>query len=262
MSVVLAQSVQRLERPFPLDLRAIGFDWDGTLVQPDTTFVQEVAVATMLKLGYEHLCSSEIEAAFRTNTPFALLDPKRSILLHHLFFQEIDKLDRPLPKVIEAAPQALAQLKALGYSLGIGTARMQSQRFYQEVKATGLDKFFDAYVMRSDPYDLGSIKNSQLRRVFSELWTPVNNAIFIGDSLDDHSAAANTSIYSVGVLSGIASKNELLSAQYPPSAIIASIAELPDFIISQNAANYDLSALKIPERCTVLQLFPTQEATK
>lgn len=263
MSILSVQSPHQNCRPFPTSLRAIGLDWDGTLVQPDRAFIQEIAVATMRKLGYLDLSERQIESAFATNCPFKLLDPTRATVLHHLFYQEVDKLNRPVPKVIAGVPEALAELKAQGLLLGIGTARMQSPKFYPEVVATGLNIFIDAYVMRSDPYDMGSVKDSQLRRLFSELWTSTENALFAGDTTDDHTAAANTNIYSVGVLSGLACRAELLAAPQPPSALIASVGELPDFIAKRQQELLNLAELRMPAPSAIDQnLLRLEELTR
>lgn len=234
MTTLLATKQTLSSRPFPEDLQAVGFDYDGTLVQPDRSFMQEVAEYVLRKLGYRDLEPKAIDAAFETNRPFEIIDPKNAILLHHLFFQEIDKLTRPLPRVIEGADESLAKIKESGRRIGIGTARMHSPKFYDELKATGLSKYIDSIVTRTDPYNMGSVKDQQLRRLFSEMWVPVENGIFVGDTVDDQNAASNTGIYSVGVLTGLASREELVNAHKKPDLILDSVAQLPKYIESQN----------------------------
>jgi phosphoglycolate phosphatase-like HAD superfamily hydrolase len=146
----------------------------------------------------------------------------------HEFYAHLEQIRTDMCNVLPGVINALNELDRMDIKLSLCTARSHNPRLYNQLSEKGLSRLLDGVVTRQDHYTSGSIKDQVFRVGSSQLWTEPSMCIVIGDSTDDMESAKRTGIYSIGVLTGLASREELIAAG--ACAILDSFADLPEFI--------------------------------
>lgn len=205
------------------------FDADGTLLDSIGPFL-ELANTTFAQVGLPRVSRAEICAALRKGgSPFPHLiassRPQRDELLQRCHAIAVG-LWPTLKKAIRLIPGSEAALRRLalrGYQLGIATASWGDH--LEGLRASpGLGSLFGAVVSGLEVANLKPAPDllmECLRRMDRQPW----QAIYVGDSTLDISAAHAAGCRAVGVLSGVSGRPELEGMVL--AAIIESVADLP-----------------------------------
>jgi len=210
-----------------MEEKLIIFDYDGTVVLSFNVFKES------LRELLRRLC---LECAFKENeleymakcTPKIWLPkllskipsnrrPKPEAVLET--FREIySKIHLNLIKAVPNVHVILRKLKGKNYMLALTTGRVLVSDFVPiELKHLKLDGLFDLVYIpkRSD-------KLRTVKEIIEKL--NVENAVIVGDSVDDIRAGKALSLKTIAVLYGFTSREELL--KHKPDYIINKIDEL------------------------------------
>jgi HAD superfamily hydrolase (TIGR01549 family) len=199
----------------PEALRAVLFDWDGTLVNSaETSYRAYVSLFTELGItfGREEYRRTYSPNWHRTYEALGLQRERwaeADTLWLRFFAQERNEL---LPGVKEA----LARLRAAGHAQGIVSSGERA-RVTSEMQAFKVDQFFtevvcgdDTVERKPDPWPL--------RLALSRMGVRPDEAAYVGDSPEDVEMARGAGVYAIGIPGSFpngdalrASKPELLA---------------------------------------------------
>lgn len=191
-------------------VRAILFDWDGTIVDAiRTLFEIDEAICRRVGVPFD-------EAIFRrTFSPNwrrmydSLGIPKDRVDDAVRVWSETFRGDEmePFPGIVDA----IARLADAGYQLGIVTGGSR-QDIEPQLGRLGLDKLLTVRVYGHDTPD-GKPHPSPLRLAL-DMCGPIrpDEAIYVGDALDDVRMSAAAGVRGVGIVSILATADELLAA--------------------------------------------------
>ncbi|MGE0456287.1 MAG: HAD family hydrolase [Vicinamibacteria bacterium] len=196
-----------------MKLRAVLFDWDGTLIDSaEATFAAYARLFQGFGLRFER---ADFE---RTYSP----DWRRTyagVGLPGERWAEADAAFLRLyaeapPGLLPGAADAVRRLASAGLALGIVTSG-DRQRVTADLGRTGLDGAFEALVcagdvIRKKPHPEG------LLRALSELGVEPRGAAYVGDSPEDVEMARAAGAYAIGVPGGFPNRE----------ALVASVPEL------------------------------------
>jgi HAD superfamily hydrolase (TIGR01509 family) len=190
-------------------LRAVLFDWDGTLIDSaEATFAAYARLFQGFGLRFER---ADFE---RTYSP----DWRRTyagVGLPGDRWAEADAAFLRLytqapPGLLPGAAEAVGRLASAGLALGIVTSG-DRQRVVADLARTGLDGSFDALVCGGDvtrkkPHPEG------LLRALSQLAVEPRDAAYVGDSPEDVEMARAAGAYTVGVPGGFPNREALVAS--------------------------------------------------
>lgn len=217
------------------DVQAIVFDLDGTLVQSTINYQKMVSgVTEILKTKgievdpsqrriWEIIQRSEevLREMGRSASEMEELLPKINA---HLNAVELENVDKVTP--IEGARQTLESLKAEGIKIGIATRSCNA--FAKEaLRRTGMENYVDVVLARDDtPHPKPDARH--LIQVIEALRTPLNKAVFIGDTTTDLKTAREAGVTFIGC----PSRPEWAERfrQEGCENLIESLRQLPDFL--------------------------------
>jgi len=207
--------------------KLIIFDYDGTVVLSFSVFKESLR-ELLRKLRLEQAFrESELEymakSAPKTWLPKLLSKipsnrkPKPEAVLET--FKEIySKIHLNLIKAVPNVHDVLRKLKRKGYMLALTTGRVLVSDFVPiELKHLKLDNLFDLVYVPNRPDKLKTVKE-----IIEKL--SVEDAVIVGDSVDDIKAGKALSLKTIAVLYGFTSKKELL--KHKPDYTINKIDEL------------------------------------
>jgi phosphoglycolate phosphatase-like HAD superfamily hydrolase len=205
-------------------MKAILFDWDGTIVDSIRALYEtDEAICRRIGVPFD-------EAIFRrTFSPNwrrmydSLGIPKDRLDDAERVWLETFRADLMLP--FDGVVGALARLGAANYTLGIvtGGSRLEVE---PQLGRLGLDKLLAVRVYGHDTPD-GKPHPSPLRLAL-DMCGPIrpDEAIYIGDALDDVRMSAAAGVRGVGIISMLATAGELVAAGADETA--SSVAEWVD----------------------------------
>ena len=238
LSGFIATSIKTPQLPFPKEVKAILSDLDGTLIFCDRGHVSRFARellecfgVTLEQHDHKQRTFAYLEDIYdfvntdRSKRELKALDPD---YFRYQFYASLEQLRTDMCQVLPGITQALNELESMGIQLALCTARTHSPKLYNQLSENGLSGLLDSIVTRQDHYNCGSVKDHIFRTGSSQLWTDPSMCIAIGDSKDDMESARRIGMYSIGVLTGLATKEELIAAG--ACAVIDSFADLPAFI--------------------------------
>ena len=200
----------------PPAVEAAIFDFDHTLA-PLGDHVRWLDAASRMKERYRSL-----------GVPESVLDgPGGSLVLYRrvadsgeLPRNELIEVQRDVSQILaefeaEAIPRTslfphVAQLADLGLPLGIVTSN-SAHVVRPILQRSGLESAFEAIVGRDDVEDIKPSPEALLR-CSRELGVPASHCVYVGDMTADMLAASAASMLAYGVLTGIATADELRSA--------------------------------------------------
>ncbi len=207
--------------------KLIIFDYDGTVVLSFSVFKESLR-ELLRKLRLEQAFrENELEymakSAPKTWLPKLLSKipsnrkPKPEAVLET--FKEIySKIHLNLIKAVPNVHDVLRKLKGKGYMLALTTGRVLVSDFVPiELKHLKLDNLFDLVYVPNRPDKLKTVKE-----IIERL--SVEDAVIVGDSVDDIKAGKALSLKTIAVLYGFTSKEELL--KHKPDYTINKIDEL------------------------------------
>ena len=192
--------------PFPARLRAVLFDWDGTLVDSaDLSFRCYVTVFTRFGVAFDR------DAYARTYSP-DWYSTYRLLGLDEACWPEADRLWREHYAGTGAhlLPGALASLERLagaGLALGIVSSG-ERERVGREHRALGLGDFFATLVCGGDT-ERRKPHPEPLQVALERMRVAPAEAAYVGDSPEDIQMARATGVYAVGIPGGFPNQDAL-----------------------------------------------------
>jgi phosphoglycolate phosphatase len=197
-------------------MRAIFFDWDGTIVDSmPAIFETEAAICRQLCLPFD-------ESIFRRT-----FSPNRRLLHRSLGIPEdrdreaaqiwAATLNSERMRLFPGVENALARLAAAGYTLGLVTGRDRAE-IEPQLARLGINELLTVRVYNDDTVagkpDPGPL---QLALDLAGVTSP-DEAIYVGDALDDMRMAAAANVRGVGITSMVATADDLIAAGASESA--------------------------------------------
>jgi HAD superfamily hydrolase (TIGR01509 family) len=193
----------------PATLRAVLFDWDGTLVD-SAELSYDSYVQTFARFGiafdrarYQATYSPDWMKTYQD----VGLPPER--------WSEADRcwLDRYAAgraPLLDGARQALARLRERGLRLGVVTSGDRG-RVGREIAELGLGDFFAAFVGYGD-YRQRKPHPEGLQLALERLGTAAGDAAYVGDSPEDVMMARAAGVYAVGIPGGFPNRDALVAS--------------------------------------------------
>lgn len=214
-----------------MDIRAIVFDVDGTLVNIEERFFHHYA-ESLIKFGIEppdRITFEEKRALGKLSDPIPDVDHLRPnfwlAFIDAFSNTDYEDIGSPFPGI----PEALDTIKSFGYKLAVVTGRIcPPERVEAELKKLGIGRFFDFFITNDNGIN-GMNKAAHLLEAARRLDLMPKNCAYIGDWEGDVKSS-NEAGYglTVAVLSGGEGREAL--AAHNPHVIMESAAELPGFL--------------------------------
>jgi HAD superfamily hydrolase (TIGR01549 family) len=207
-------------------LRAVLFDWDGTLIDSaESTFRAYARLFQGFGIGFGR---ADFE---RTYSP----DWRRTYAGMGLPRERWPQADAEFlrlyaeapPGLLPGAADALGRLAGAGLRLGVVTSG-DRQRVIADVARTGLHGRFESLVYGTDvaqrkPHPEG------LLRALEELGVATGEAAYVGDSPEDVEMARAAGALALGVPGGFPNREALIASA--PDLLAGSLAEAADWLI-------------------------------
>jgi len=212
------------------DFDLLVFDWDGTLMDSEAHIVECLAHA-MEAVELEPLPREQLSQVIGLGLEQAIagIMPGQGAAVIRRgveAFRERFLSPQPTPSALfPGVETVLEELAGRGYLMAVATGK--SRRGLEKVlRQTGLERHFPvtrcADETRSKPHP------QMLEEILTDLDTPPERALVIGDTEFDLLMAANAGTPAVGVSYGVHDEQRLQRAA--PLAILDHIAELPRWL--------------------------------
>jgi HAD superfamily hydrolase (TIGR01549 family) len=206
--------------PAPNELRAVLFDWDGTLVDSAArTYHCYVRVFSAYGIDYDH------EAFERTYSP-DWYRTYEDVGLRREHWPEADArwiscYETETSRLLPGAREALERLAGAGLSQGLVSSG-DGSRVRREIVALGLERFFAAVVCggetarrKPDP--------EPLLLALERLDVPPAAAAYVGDSPEDVAMARSAGSFAVGIPGGFPNRAALAASR--PDVLAPTLEE-------------------------------------
>lgn len=217
-----------------MNIKGLLFDKDGTLIEFHKMWLQvaQGAVQDIRQLHYSPLSEQDLLASIGVHGDYVdnhgllaanpvedtadywfelikpTVSPKRfRQQVKQAFNLQVERKPE-LIQAIDGVKETLVQFKSAGFYLGIATADTKDSTLYT-LKQSGLLELFD-YVGYSDG-DIEAKPHPALLNAFCEgREFNADQVVMFGDTVSDMEFGHNSGAYKIGVLTGTASKEELL----------------------------------------------------
>lgn len=191
------------------------FDLDGTLTDSGLGITNSVAYALSKwnihvedRTSLNKFVGPPLEAAFSEHYGFTREESHRALLYYREYFCEKGMFEN---RVYEGITELLAHLKATGRTVILATSKPEEYAV-QILEHFGLLPYFDLVAGAS--MDEVRVKKSDVIAYALERGgiTDLSRAVMVGDRENDMRGAADNGLYSIGVLYGYGSREELTEA--------------------------------------------------
>jgi HAD superfamily hydrolase (TIGR01549 family) len=204
----------------PSVLRAVLFDWDGTLVDS-----AELSYRCFLRLFESLGIAFDRDAFARTYSPNWLVT-YRAMGVPETAWPEADArwvayYREERSDLIPGTREALAALAEHGKRLGLVTSGDRS-RVHGELQRFGLEALFGAIVCGQDVRERKPHPEGLLRGL-TTLGVGAAEAAYLGDSPEDIGMAQAASVFAVGIPGGFPNREALASSK--PDLLASSLSE-------------------------------------
>jgi phosphoglycolate phosphatase-like HAD superfamily hydrolase len=208
-------------------IRAILFDLDGTLIEPEWEFFLSEATRLFQKMGFPPPSAEEMQRSHARGSLFEVFPHERRDELMLAFWQDYRGEHYPHPRPLDGAVRILSELHGLGYRMGIVTARDDSpERLRVLLEPTGLLPFLDPILSHGAAAPSTKDKIGIIQSALRHYQLQPNDVMIIGDSPVDILSGKQCELrLTVAVLSG-GFEFECLE-QHNPDCILGDISELP-----------------------------------
>lgn len=207
----------------PLDVRAVLFDLDGTLIDSHRLIVASFRHACLSILGRE---TTDADAQVRWGQPlpvrFAAVAPDRIPALVDAYAAYYTAHERALAAVFPGVPEMLDALTRAGRILGVVTSK-RSRAAVQAVEVLGLAPWISTTVGADDvpaPKPAADPVREALRRLGME----TASALMVGDGVFDVQAARAAEVRAAAALWGADDPASVLACH--PDYVVRSPAEV------------------------------------
>ena len=198
-----------MKRP-PRPLRAVLFDWDGTIVDS-----AEASYRCYVRLFETYQIPFDRERFQRTYSP-AWYRTYEALGLPREKWEEADSKWLAFyageeSVCLSGAREALALLQEAGMSLGIVTSG-EGPRVRRELQGLGLDSLFPVVVSAEDVTNRKP-DPEPLVRGLEKMRVPAAEAVYIGDSPEDVEMSRAAGVYVIGVPGPFPNREELKASR-------------------------------------------------
>jgi HAD superfamily hydrolase (TIGR01509 family) len=213
-----------------LKVEGILLDLDGTVVDSKEAYLEaaKIAFKTIGQGMVDTKVVTEIPKRLELKLPINDLlrgSDAREFLDVYLktYYQVAPAKAKPLPGISET----LKKLSKKAKLALITMRRVPKEKICEELEKFGLAKYFQ-YVITALDTDDPKPSPEALLKCARQFNIQIRKCVVVGDSVADIRAGKNAGAKTVGVLSGIFSRNELESEK--PDLILESVNQLPDFL--------------------------------
>jgi phosphoglycolate phosphatase len=210
------------------------FDFDYTLADSSQGAIDCINFA-LAEMG---LAPVSDEAACRTiglslNETFLTLaehhEEHRCAEFYRLFVERADKVMSDLTVLYESVPATVQLLRESGLRLGIVSTKYR-RRIHQVLQREAMMHGFELVIGGEDveqhkPHPQG------LFEAMKRLECSADSVVYVGDSVVDAELAKRANVPLIVVLSGTTPRSDFDS--YSPLAILDTVSELPQFLLSK-----------------------------
>jgi phosphoglycolate phosphatase len=206
--------------PVPNELRAVLFDWDGTLVDSAArTYHCYVRVFSAYGIDYDH------EAFERTYSP-DWYRTYEDVGLSREHWPEADArwiscYETETSRLLPGAREALERLAARGIALGLVSSG-DGSRVRREIEALGLEGLFAAVVCGGETARRKPDPEPLLAALERLRVHPAESA-YVGDSPEDVTMAKSAGAFAVGIPGGFPNREALAASR--PDVLVPSLHE-------------------------------------
>jgi phosphoglycolate phosphatase len=213
--------------------QAVIFDFDYTLADSSEGAIECINFA-LNEMGLD--CVSA-EAACRTiglslSETFLTLgehhEPGRCNEFHRLFVERADEVMVSLTVLYDSVPATVEALVQQGLRLGIVSTKYR-RRITQVMVRENLRHHFQL-VIGGDDVEQHKPHPQGLLQALEKLECSPESVVYVGDSVVDAEVAKRAGVPLIVVLSGVTPR--AVFDGYEPLAVLDSISELPDFLLS------------------------------
>lgn len=205
-------------------MKAVLFDWDGTLVDSRQTVVEAYRRASREVVGFDFPATPAEEESVLTGhsrVSLAEIAPDAEALERLLAALVASYLQATPALAFPGAAELLDALRAGGVAIGIVTSKIRGS-FEHDAEGLGLGGRIDAAVSGDDGY-APKPDPAPVLACLSALGADPADAVFVGDGPDDITAGRAAGLRTVAALHGFAPQTVLGAA---PDRTIASLDEL------------------------------------
>lgn len=218
-----------------MKLKAVIFDWDGTLMDSIAKIVESMQQAAIK-------AEVTVPSVKAVKDIIGLSLPKAIQILFGDYSQEkqeeltegykhcfVNEVDVPTP-LFDGVESMLKELHANGVLLAVATGKAR-RGLEAAFKKTGMAPLFSASRCADETHSKPD--PMMLNEILEELGVSAEHAVMIGDSKYDLQMANNAGIKGIGITLGVHSVDEL--AEQNPANIVNSIAELKKVLLKHSA---------------------------
>ena len=225
-----------LERDGAQDVKAVLFDWDGTLIDSGAILITCWHRMSEQVLGYRFPVEEADRRKFlamRGADSFPLLSDDPSVLaaMDQSFTDAYLELAAVHVRAFDHATELLEALRARGIRTGVVTSKTQL-RFNRDAEITGLDDLLDVVVTGDDVTQAKPHPEGVLAAL-ATLGVEPEHAWFVGDGPVDVWAGLAAGVTAVAITHGLHSADELHPAS--PLHMVASLEELAALVAAQTS---------------------------
>jgi len=203
----------------PLPLRAVLFDWDGTLVNSaEKTYRCYVQVFAGFGIPFDHARFQETYSPDWRQTYRAVGLPLESWPLADKRW--IECYQRSASALVPGASEALARIRERSLAQGIVSSG-DGGRVRSELQALGLAGLFAAVVCGGDT-PRRKPDPEPLKVALQRLALGPQDAVYVGDSPEDVNMARAAGVFSVGIPGGFPNRQALVASA--PDLLAPSLA--------------------------------------
>jgi HAD superfamily hydrolase (TIGR01509 family) len=212
-------------------IRAVVFDWDGTLIDSRAALLAAWHESTETVLGHRFPASAAEEREVFTLPGSAIwprlaADDRQLQALVDGFQRAYEGTGR-LVRAFPGVPRALAELREAGVAIAVVTSKAR-RRFSADARRTGLEELIDASVCDGDA-PAAKPDPAPVLAALEQLEVATDAALMVGDTVVDVTAGLRAGLAVAGVLWGASTEDELRNAG--ASTVLAEPGDLTAIVL-------------------------------
>ncbi len=220
-----------------MKIKGVILDLDGTIIDTLETFTQAFNRG-LGKFNLEPIPKKELAAFLDAGLPLKEIIlgryPSLPQELSSDYFEEIRKVYLELENdgvhLQPGAREALSQLKAMGFKIGIATGRtITGDRKWHELRRLNAAQFIDVMVTGAESARRKPAPDGLIDCI-KQLGLSTQECVFVGDSRADMLTGKAAGVHTIAITTGVAEEEALV--QEGADAVIHSLTELPPLIRS------------------------------